>query len=144
MRGEGVQNPKNFADVLYVRSLIRSNFMYLSFQSLGRAVMMHVSGMEQRRRHIQQDVDALNKTLSAMDSRLDKQRFIESNNSAFMIPKKFEYAPVRRDETETLVQKSILDELEIRKQSLITRLKVNGTCISDLSKMHIRKTYMIW
>ena len=86
--------------------------------------MMHVSGMEQRRRHIQQDVDALNKTLSAMDSRLDKQRFIESNNSAFMIPKKFEYAPVRRDETETLVQKSILDELEIRKQSLITRLKV--------------------
>ena len=41
-----------------------------------------------------------------------------------MIPKKFEYAPVRRDETETLVQKSILGELELRKQTLITRLKV--------------------
>ena len=38
-------------------------------QSLGRAVMMHVSGMEQRRRHIQQDADSLNKTLSTMDSR---------------------------------------------------------------------------
>ena len=83
--------------------------------------MMHVSGMEQRRRHIQQDVDALNKTLSAMDSRLDKQRFIESNNSAFMIPKKFEYLPVRRDETE-LVQKAVVDELKSRKLKLAERI----------------------
>ena len=63
--------------------------------------------------------------------RLDKRRFVESNNASFMIPKKFEYAPVRRDETETLVQKSILDELEIRKQSLLTRLKVLKTVSYD-------------
>ena len=30
---------------------------------------------------------------SGLDSRLDKQRFFESNNATFMIPKKFEYNP---------------------------------------------------
>jgi SLIT-ROBO Rho GTPase activating protein len=67
-------------------------------QSLSQALLMHLSGMEQCQRSLQQDVDSLSKALSAMDSRLDKQRFIESNNTTFMIPKKFEYAPVRRDE----------------------------------------------
>ena len=47
-----------------------------------------------------------------MDSRLDKQRFFENNNASFMIPKKFEYTPARRDETETIMQKSVIDELE--------------------------------
>ena len=54
--------------------------------------------------------------------RLDKQRFFEGNNATFMIPKKFEYNPVRRDESETLVQKSVMDELEARKQKLKERL----------------------
>ena len=57
-----------------------------------------------------------------LDSRLDKQRFFESNNATFMIPKKFEYNPVRRDESESLVQKSVMDELEARKQKLKERL----------------------
>jgi len=39
-----------------------------------------------------------------------------------MIPKKFEYNPVRRDDSETLVQKSIMDELEMRKGKLKERL----------------------
>ena len=39
-----------------------------------------------------------------------------------MIPKKFEYNPVRRDESESLVQKSVMDELEARKQKLKERL----------------------
>ena len=79
-----------------------------------------------------------------MVSRLDKQRFIESNNSAFMIPKKFEYAPVRRDETETLVQKSILGELELRKQTLITRLKVIKHFRSCLLARADRKSSNVW
>ena len=54
--------------------------------------------------------------------RLDKQRFFEGNNATFMIPKKFEYNPVRRDESESLVQKSVMDELEARKQKLKERL----------------------
>ena len=54
--------------------------------------------------------------------RHDKQRFFEYNNASFMIPKKFEYNPVRRDETETLVHKTVLEELEVRKQKLKERL----------------------
>jgi SLIT-ROBO Rho GTPase activating protein len=91
-------------------------------QSLYRAVMMHSSGLDQLRRSLQLDVEGLNKNLGSLDSRLDKQRFFEANNSSFMIPKKFEYNPVRRDETETLVHKSVLDELEVRKRKLQERL----------------------
>ena len=61
------------------------------FQSLYRAVMMHSSGLDQLRRSLQLDVEGLNKNLGSLDSRLDKQRFFEANNSSFMIPKKFEY-----------------------------------------------------
>ena len=39
-----------------------------------------------------------------------------------MIPTKFEYTPARRDETETIMQKSVIEELEVRKQKLKERL----------------------
>jgi SLIT-ROBO Rho GTPase activating protein len=67
-------------------------------QSLTRAILAHVSSMDQRRRSLQYSIDQTNKALAMLDSRLDKQKFIEANNTTFMIPKKFEYAPVRRDE----------------------------------------------
>ena len=70
-------------------------------QSLNRAVMMHSNGLDQVRRSLQQEIDALSKSLAGLDSRLDKQKFFEYNNTAFMIPKKFEYSPVRRDEVST-------------------------------------------
>jgi len=91
-------------------------------QSLTRAVLTHVSAMDQRRRSLQTSIDATNRALASLESRLDKQRFIEANNNVFMIPKKFEYAPVRRDESETVSQKMILDELESRKGKLAERL----------------------
>ena len=91
-------------------------------QSLNRAVMMHSNGLDQIRRSLQQEIDALSKSLGGLDSRLDKQKFFEYNNTAFMIPKKFEYSPVRRDESESLVQKPMLDELEMRKQKLKDRI----------------------
>ena len=72
-------------------------------QSLNRAVMMHSNGLDQIRRSLQQEIDALSKSLGGLDSRLDKQKFFEYNNTAFMIPKKFEYSPVRRDEVKSLV-----------------------------------------
>lgn len=34
----------------------------------------------------------MNKCLSNFDSRADKQRFLEANHAAFMIPKKFDAA----------------------------------------------------
>ena len=63
----------------------------------------------------------MNKVLGSLDSRRDKKNFLERNDQAFMIPKKFEYQPVRRDETE-LVQKPVLEDLESRKVKLGERL----------------------
>ena len=65
---------------------------------------------------------------------MDKQRFFEANNASFMIPKKFEYNPVRRDETESLVHKSVLDELEVRKRKLKERLATLKGTIQILRK----------
>jgi len=60
--------------------------------------MMHSTGQDQIRRSLQSDIDGLAKALSGLDSRLDKQRFVENNNAAFMIPKKFEFNSVSRNE----------------------------------------------
>ncbi|XP_059099709.1 SLIT-ROBO Rho GTPase-activating protein 1-like isoform X3 [Tigriopus californicus] len=91
-------------------------------QSLTRAVSMHTSAMEQQKKSLQKQIDKLNKVMSGMDSRLDKQKFIESNNTTFMIPKKFELAQARRDETEVIIQKCVLNELSSRKSKLEERL----------------------
>ena len=56
-----------------------------------------------------------------------------------MIPKKFEYNPVRRDESESLVQKSVMDELEARKQKLKERL---ATLKVDSEGTHIQSVYI--
>lgn len=58
---------------------------------ISRALCMHVSSEEGRIRSIQQGVDAMNSCILGMDSRLDKQKFLEFNHAAFMIPKKFEF-----------------------------------------------------
>ena len=84
--------------------------------------MMHSDALEHVKTTLQQDIYGLEKSLVSLDSRHDKQKFFEVNNAAFMIPKKFEYTPVRRDETETLTQKSVLEELESRKGMLHERL----------------------
>ena len=57
---------------------------------------------------LKQPLNHRNKKLDKIVIRLDKKRFLERNESAFMIPKKFEYLPIRRDETE-LVQKPVLE-----------------------------------
>merc|ERR1719471_101500 len=90
-------------------------------QSLARAVLARSDAIKQVRKSEQQDIDAMEKILSALDSRLDKKKFLEKHESAFMVPKKFEYQPVRRDETE-LVQKPVVEELESRKKKLADRI----------------------
>merc|ERR1719206_1432692 len=80
-------------------------------QSLARAVLARSDAIKQVRKSEQQDIDA----------RLDKKKFLEKHESAFMVPKKFEYQPVRRDETE-LVQKPVVEELESRKKKLADRI----------------------
>lgn len=43
-------------------------------------------------------IESLNDVISQMDPLTDKQRFLELNNQAFMLPKKFEFQPCRGDE----------------------------------------------
>lgn len=52
---------------------------------------MQTSAEEGRIHSMQAGLDATNLIVSAMDSGVDKQRFLEFNHTAFMIPKKFEF-----------------------------------------------------
>ena len=52
----------------------------------------------------QVSVDGMNKCLSNLDSRADKQRFLEANHAAFMIPKKFDSANYQHKIDEVIVQ----------------------------------------
>jgi len=90
-------------------------------QSLIRVLKVKSSAVEQVRRSEQHGIDVMNQVLSSLDSRLDKKKFLEMNEQAFMLPKKFEYQPVRRDESE-LVQKPVLEDLELRQLKLAERI----------------------
>ena len=59
---------------------------------------MHCSAEEGRQRSLQSGAEQLAACVGALDSRADKQRFLESHHSAFMIPKKFEFQGQRGDE----------------------------------------------
>lgn len=58
---------------------------------ISRALLMHVSAEEGRQQSVQTGLDQMNVCVSNLDSGFDKQRFLESNHTAFMIPKKFEF-----------------------------------------------------
>lgn len=59
---------------------------------------MHCSAEEGRQRSLQSGAEQLAAFVGALDSRADKQRFMESHHAAFMIPKKFEFQGQRGDE----------------------------------------------
>lgn len=59
---------------------------------------MHCSAEEGRQRSLQTGAEQLAACVGALDSRADKQRFLESHHAAFMIPKKFEFQGQRGDE----------------------------------------------
>lgn len=67
-------------------------------QCVTRALLLHMSLEEGRIRSSQLQSDQLNSSINSLDSRLDKQRFLESNHTAFVIPKKFEFQGLRSDE----------------------------------------------
>jgi len=62
------------------------------------AMMAQVGAEEGRQQSVQAGLDQMAATVAALDSRLDKQRFMESNHTAFMIPKKFEVQGTRTEE----------------------------------------------
>lgn len=62
---------------------------------------MHVSAEEGRQRSVQNGMDTLSACINSLDSRLDKQRFLECNHSAFMIPRKLEFQGQRNEDVST-------------------------------------------
>lgn len=58
---------------------------------VSRALMMHITAESGRQKSILAGIDSLMSCINTLDSRLDKQRFLEQNHSAFMIPKKLEF-----------------------------------------------------
>ncbi|XP_076665482.1 SLIT-ROBO Rho GTPase-activating protein 1 isoform X3 [Andrena cerasifolii] len=90
---------------------------------IARALLMHCSAEEGRQRSLQSGAEQLATCVGALDSRADKQRFLESHHSAFMIPKKFEFQGQRGDETpEPELQKLLHAEMEQRLTQLQQRV----------------------
>lgn len=59
---------------------------------------MHVSAEEGRQRSVQHGMDTLSACIHSLDSGTDKQKFLEYNHSAFMIPKKLEFQGQKSDD----------------------------------------------
>jgi SLIT-ROBO Rho GTPase activating protein len=64
---------------------------------MSRALLMHMSAEEERKLSVQAGMEQMYSCINSLDSRLDKQRFLESNHTAFMSPKKCEFQG-QRDE----------------------------------------------
>lgn len=68
--------------------------------------------------------EVVNKCVGDLDAQADKQRFIELYNSAFMLPKKFEFQPYRGDEVQQIsAQKSVQDDILQRFHAIGDRLR---------------------
>ncbi|KAL0278858.1 UNVERIFIED_CONTAM: hypothetical protein PYX00_000549 [Menopon gallinae] len=90
---------------------------------ISRALLMHISAEEGLERSVRSGLDNLHNCIGSLDSRLDKQRFLESNHTAFTIPKKFEFQGLRGDDgPEPELQKGLRDELESRLMQLQQRV----------------------
>lgn len=99
--------------------------MDLGFHSLvSRALLIHVTADQGRCRAILHNADTLSHTIHAMDSRADKQRFLEQYHGAFMIPKRLEFQAQAGDEApiEPELQKALHSEMEQRLQHLGQRV----------------------
>ncbi|KAF5305808.1 hypothetical protein FQA39_LY09144 [Lamprigera yunnana] len=97
---------------------------------ISRALLMHVSAEEGRQKSVQTGLDTLLTCINSLDSRLDKQRFLECNHSAFMIPKKLEFQTHRPEEVvRPEIQKVLHQEMETRLNQLqqrVTSLKIES------------------
>ncbi|XP_011504329.1 PREDICTED: SLIT-ROBO Rho GTPase-activating protein 1-like isoform X2 [Ceratosolen solmsi marchali] len=90
---------------------------------IARALLMHCSAEEGRQRSLQFGAEQLSSCVGSLDSRADKQRFLESHHAAFMIPKKFEFQGQRGDDApESELQKVLHTEMEQRLQQLQQRV----------------------
>ncbi|XP_015365720.1 PREDICTED: SLIT-ROBO Rho GTPase-activating protein 1-like [Diuraphis noxia] len=87
-----------------------------------KALKMQTSAEEGRIHSMQAGLDATNLIVSAMDSGVDKQRFLEFNHTAFMIPKKFEFQGQKDEYAEPELQKLLCADMETRLEQLNQRV----------------------
>lgn len=76
---------------------------------IARALLMHVSAEEGRQKSVQNGLDTLSSCINSLDSRLDKQRFLEYNHSAFMIPKKLEFQGQKTEDVSVKINFILLE-----------------------------------
>ncbi|UYV74217.1 SRGAP1 [Cordylochernes scorpioides] len=75
--------------------------------SLGETIQQHLCAQQAVVKAEQVAMEGTAKCVAGLDSRADKQRFLEANNSAFMVPRKFEFQPPHRGEVQNCLQISI-------------------------------------
>lgn len=105
-------------------------FIYLQCMDLGfhsmvsRALMLHVTGEQGYGRAEIHNADTLSHMVQSMDSRADKQKFLEQHHGAFMIPKRLEFQGTQAEESpiEPELQKALNSEMEARLQHLNQRV----------------------
>ncbi|KXJ73026.1 hypothetical protein RP20_CCG016723 [Aedes albopictus] len=96
--------------------------MDLGFHSVvSRALLMHVSADQGRCRAVLNNTDTLSHIINSMDSRADKQKFLEQHSAAFMIPKRLEFQGQDED-IEPELQKALHQEMESRLVQLEQRV----------------------
>lgn len=99
--------------------------MDLGFHSMiSRALLMHVTADQGRCRAILHNADTMSHAIHAMDSRADKQKFLEQYHSAFMIPKRLEFQGQLIEESpiEPELQKALHSDMEQRLAQLGQRV----------------------
>lgn len=85
---------------------------------------MHVTADQGRCRSILHNADTMSHVIHAMDSRADKQKFLEQYHSAFMIPKRLEFQGQLIEESpiEPELQKALHSDMEQRLSQLGQRV----------------------
>ncbi|XP_055705552.1 SLIT-ROBO Rho GTPase-activating protein 1-like isoform X2 [Phlebotomus papatasi] len=98
--------------------------MDLGFHSVvSRALLMHVTSDQGRCRSLLTNAENLSHIVHSMDSRADKQKFLEQHHGAFMIPKRLEFQGQHVEEiVEPELKKALHQEMESRLQHLQQRV----------------------
>ncbi|CAG0884276.1 unnamed protein product [Darwinula stevensoni] len=92
-------------------------------QAVANAIGIHLAAEECIKQSKQLSIDGMSTCIGGFDSRLDKQKFLEANNQAFMIPKKFEFqGPKGDDPMQISVTDGVKEDVEGRFKQLCKRL----------------------
>lgn len=92
--------------------------MDLGFHSvISRALMLHVTADQGRCRQVLNNSELLSHIIHSMDSRADKQKFLEQYHTAFMIPKRLEF---QGQQNEDLIVVPGAPKAEVPQPSLTT------------------------